>query len=97
MSKSEIIVIRESTSESIIRDCVSAGTLIGLIGVGVVLDSQAMQWVAGIMWMLWMLARGLRIMKDNRFTIEKARLRLDEIEVCESNSSLGEGKERMTR
>lgn len=84
-AKSEVIVIRERFLHSVGKDVVSFATLIATIGVGVWLDSSALQWIAGLAWIAWCFARVTRLVKDNTFSIAQARKRLDEIE-AEMNS-----------
>lgn len=57
------------------------GLPIALIGLGVIVDSAAMQWAAFIVWILFLVGVAGRIMKVNdNLTIDQARKRLDEIE-----------------
>ena len=48
MDQVKIIVIREPVVLSILRDCVTFALFVALIGIGVWLDSAAMQWVGAI-------------------------------------------------
>jgi len=78
MSKPEIIILNETLGKSIAKNAASFCTIVAIIGVGVVLDSAAMQWLGALIWMLWLLAKAS--MRGNTLTIEEARRRLDEIE-----------------
>lgn len=78
--KPEVILIRETARESWKADMSSVVGFVALIGIGVVLDSTAMQWVGAILGFITFMGRFNRMMKDNRLTIEQARKRLDEIE-----------------
>jgi hypothetical protein len=80
MADREVIIITESVRQSWLRDASSVAAFVALIGIGIVLDSTAMQWVGAIIGFLLITQRMSRLVKDNRFTIEEARKRLDEIE-----------------
>jgi hypothetical protein len=82
MSSPEVIVIYETVAQSVLKDAVSIAALSAAIGLGVVLNSPAMQWVAGIIWLVLVLSLSARAFKDNRMTVAKARKRLDEIEAA---------------
>jgi hypothetical protein len=77
-----IIVIKEPLIQSIARDLVSVGALIGAVGLGVYLDSQALQWIAGIVWLLILPLKAFSLMHNSKVTIEQARQKLDEIEAA---------------
>jgi hypothetical protein len=81
-TKPTVIIIHETVATSVTNDLVSFGTLSASIYVGHLLDSGAMQWIAGILWLLWVLSRAGRFIGDkrNHLTIEQARARLDAIE-----------------
>ena len=74
----EVIIINETVWESWQKDIVSFGSLIICIAVGVYLDSSALQWIAGFMFILMLLTRALA--QTKRLTIPQARKRLDELE-----------------
>ncbi len=79
----EIIIIKQPMLQSIISDAVTFAMGLALLGVGIAAGSSAMQWVGAISFFLCVLARGKRILKDNRFTIPQARARLDELEAAQ--------------
>jgi hypothetical protein len=54
-----------------------------MIGVGVVVESDAMQWFAAIVTFLHFFALSSGYRKRNTFSLEGARKRLDEIEAAE--------------
>ena len=54
------VVIHETLTQSILRDLVSFVTTVGIIGVGVLLDSPAMQWFGFVIAMLVILGRSAR-------------------------------------
>lgn len=76
----EIILIRETETlwKSILSDAVSFAAVVGIIGIGALLQSGAMQWAGFIM--LVLAVTGRIIGKTKRLTIAEARARLDEIE-----------------
>lgn len=58
-----------------------ASTMAAVIGVGVAVDSAAMQWAGFLMLMLIGLGSGIaKASKNEGLTIDEARARLDEIE-----------------
>lgn len=78
MTRPKIIIIRETVAQSWAID---AGTFLlfaALIGLGVLLDSGAMQWAGFIVGMAIAVSWARR--KETHCTIEQARVRLDEIE-----------------
>lgn len=76
MSDPEVIIIRETAVQSVVSDAVTLATFSAMIGIGIWMDSAAMQWVGGIFFFCWILARR----KAPRLTIKEARQRLDELE-----------------
>lgn len=52
----------------------------GLAGVGVVLDSTALQWIGALMGFMWVMARGSEAMRKAKCTIPEARAKLDALE-----------------
>lgn len=76
----EIIIITESARESWSRDASTVVAFVTMIGIGVFLESTALQWVGAILGFLHIIGRATRLFKDNRYTIEQARKRLDELE-----------------
>lgn len=91
MSAPKKVVIRfpEPLGLSIARDLVSTGTLLGAIGVGVWLDSDALQWVAGIIWCLWLIGKGTELTEKRTHTVAEARKLLDEYEHLPPDSDSG--------
>lgn len=78
-TKLEIIILHESVWDSIKTDIFTFGCLIASIYVGVLLQSSALQWIAGLMLMLSIITRGIHKM-ERHMTIPQARIRLDELE-----------------
>jgi hypothetical protein len=77
--KTEVIVIHETVLQSWLIDASTFALFICLIGVGIFLDSNAMQWVGAVIGFLTMVGRFSRL---NRLTIEQARARLNELEAA---------------
>ncbi|MFG1246763.1 hypothetical protein [Xanthobacter flavus] len=76
MSDPEIIIISESAAKSIVTDAVTLATFGAMIGIGVWMASDAMQWVGALFFLFWLLARR----KAPHLSIAEARKRLDELE-----------------
>ena len=74
----EIIVIKETWADSIIADAFSVAALVALVGIGVWLESDVLQW-AGLL-ALCLGAIGYRQSVMRRMTIAQARAKLDELE-----------------
>lgn len=78
-AKRELIIIHDDRFWlSVGRDVFSAGMLIALISVGVAVNSSALQWLGGIVWMMWLFARAQG--RRHFMTVAEARTRLDEID-----------------
>ena len=80
MSEETTIIIHETVWQSYARDAGSFVTIAALIGLGVFLESSAMQWVGAIVAMLALTARAIEQRNVCRMTIPEARKKLDEIE-----------------
>ena len=81
MSKSpEVIVIHESVLASYLKDIGSIVSLLAAVGLGIWLDSAALQWVAGLLWIVMVLTASVKSMNGNRMTVSDARKKIDEIE-----------------
>lgn len=79
--KPEIIIIRTTRSEMLKRLAFSFSAAIVMIGVGVVLESSAMQWTGAALFFLMCFVMSARLQNDrDRLTIPQARTRLDELE-----------------
>lgn len=79
-AKTEVMIIRETVAASIAKDAGTLAMFGALIGIGVLLDSGAMQWVGAVIGFFWIVTLSFRASVKNRLTIEQARVRLDEIE-----------------
>ena len=61
IEKIEIILLHETVKESIINDFTSFFLAVALIGIGVYLQSDAMQWIGFILTAISIMANGLRM------------------------------------
>lgn len=75
--KTEIIVLHETVLQSYLIDSSTFVLFAALIGLGVYLDSAAMQWAGAILGFMTMCSR---LNRQNRLTIPEARAKLDELE-----------------
>jgi|GEM_PF-6838397 len=80
MAEKQILLVHESLAQSIMKDLISGVTLLSMVGIGVWIDSGAMQWVAGIIWLLAMVGKSTAYAKNSVFSFDDARKRLDEWE-----------------
>ena len=76
----EVIVVVKNWPDTILHDLASVATFVVMIGTGVYLESTAMQWIGGLMWLLWVVSFASIVAKKGRMTIAQARKRLDELE-----------------
>lgn len=76
--KPEIIIIRETMLQSWISDASSVVGFLALIGIGVYLESNAMQWAGAILGFITICGKAFE--RDKRMTVAEARKRLDDIE-----------------
>lgn len=80
MSKREVILIRETLRDSVIRDLTTVICFVAMIGIGVWLDSSALQWIGAFLGFIAIMSRSINLMEKSRYSIEEARRRLDELE-----------------
>lgn len=78
MASPEIIIIRETWRESLLSDAGTFCLFVGLIGIGWLLDSSAMQWVGAFVGFVTILTTAKKL--GQRMTVAEARRKLDEIE-----------------
>ena len=76
--KLEFIIIHETVFQSWCRDASTFALFVGLIGIGYMLDSSAMQWAGFFVAIIATFVRAG--VKAKKLTIEQARARLDELE-----------------
>lgn len=83
MSKpNEVIIIHETVIQSWVRDASSVVMFVALIGIGVYLQSGAMQWAGAIIGFITIIGRAGGYSHRNKMTVAQARKRLDEIEAA---------------
>lgn len=83
MSKpNEVIIIHETVIQSWVHDASSAVMFVALIGIGVYLQSGAMQWAGAILGFLTISGQASTYINKNKMTVAQARKRLDEIEAA---------------
>jgi hypothetical protein len=80
--KPEVILLYETVAQSWARDASTFALLLCLIGMGVILQSSAMQWFGAVVGFIVICNRAGEAFKKNRMTIDQARKRLDEIEAA---------------
>lgn len=78
--KKTVIVVSESFRASAANDAFMFATIVSLIGIGVLLDSSAMQWIGGLLGMITISVRAAG--KTKPMTIAEARAKLDELEAA---------------
>lgn len=76
--KPPIVVIRQSVREAVISDISTVVSLVAVIGIGVLLDSAAMQWIGAILGMLSVVSRASKVAR--RMSIAEARAFIDKLE-----------------
>ena len=76
-NKTKVIVIHETVLQSYLIDTSTLFLFVSLIGIGVYLESTAMQWVGAIVGFFTL---GGRISRNGRKTIAEARKFLDDLE-----------------
>lgn len=77
VTKPEVIIVHETTLQSYLVDSSTFVMFAALIGLGVYLDSSAMQWIGAIIGFFTIAAKSNR---HNRMTFDQARKRIDELE-----------------
>lgn len=76
-----IILLRESWQSSLAKDAGTFVMLAGLICLGIIVGSTALEWIGALMGMFWLVAQTMRTTDKYKFTIAEARRRLDELEL----------------
>lgn len=67
-----IVCIHQTLIGSILSDLFSVSSLAALIGLGVILNSQAMQWCGFLLGSLWFIGRVTAVQKKSRMTPQEA-------------------------
>ena len=78
--KPEIIIVHERVLESWLRDAGTLATFCALIGIGVYLESSAMQWVGALIGFTIVFLKASRHMGENRYNFDEARKKINQIE-----------------
>lgn len=79
--KPVMLIAHESLTESILSDAFSTATLLGSVAIGVMVGSSALQWIAGLLWVVFFLGRSIgRENARHCYSFEEARKRIDEAE-----------------
>jgi len=77
--KIKIMILHETVAESIVCDFFTFGCLIASCYIGYLLDSSALQWIAGVLFVCSIIQRGFS-QYSNHYSIAGARAELDRIE-----------------
>lgn len=72
----EILIIEETALQSMVSDGVTLAMFAAMVGLGVALGSETMQYLGGSLFLVWLCIRR----RKPRLSIAQARRRLDEIE-----------------
>lgn len=75
-----IIISDDRLWKSIARDTYSGAVLLALVLLGWWIGSAALQWIGGIVWILFLFGRAANTFQKYRFTITEARDELDRLE-----------------
>jgi uncharacterized protein (AIM24 family) len=75
-----VVIIHETVLKSWLRDLSTFALFAALIGLGVFLNSSAMQWMGAIIAFLTVCGKASGLHKKNRKSIAEARQFLDELE-----------------
>lgn len=67
---------------TVLRDLSSFGCLAAMMGIGLIMDSSAFQWIAGGFGIFLVFAKADRKLAKSRMTIAQARAYLDRLEKC---------------
>lgn len=76
----DVIIIHETVAKSWLRDLSTFTLFVALIGLGIILDSGAMQWMGAIIGFITIMVKAAGVQKKNRKTIAQARAFLDDLE-----------------
>jgi hypothetical protein len=72
-----LIVIRETLAQSLLRDAGSVASSFALILPGFYIGSTALQFIGGLLLVLFAFCKLTTIVNDNRMTLEQARDKID--------------------
>lgn len=77
-----VVIIHETILKSWLRDLSTFALFAALIGLGLLLNSSAMQWMGAIIAFLTIFGKASGLHKKNRKTIAEARQFLDELDAA---------------
>ena len=75
-----VIVLHETILQSIVRDVGTLAMFVVLIGIGWLIDSNAMQWFGGLIAFIVTCGEATAIYNKSRHSLASARALLDDIE-----------------
>ena len=75
-----IMLVDDRLFKSLLSDACTVISFVAMIGIGVLLESSAMQWVGALMWMMAVIGKAALISSKQRYTISEARSELDKLE-----------------
>ena len=76
--QAEVIIVHETILKSVVVDATTFVLFLALIGIGWLLNSDAMQWVGAIIGFITIVSQSS--IRSKRCTIDQARKKLDELE-----------------
>lgn len=84
MAETKFLIVHETVLQSVAKDLISAATLLSMVGVGIWANSSALQWAAGIIWILSMFGKSANLSKQNTVhSFAAARRKIDAWEAGE--------------
>lgn len=75
-----ILIIKEGWAQSWLRDASTFTLFLALIGIGILLQSTALQWVGALIGFFHIAGNARRMLKRDSLTIPEARAKLDALE-----------------
>ncbi|WP_298981501.1 hypothetical protein [uncultured Roseibium sp.] len=91
--KHEIIIIDGRLAPSVMKSLTTFGLLTAMMGIGIIMDSSAFQWVAGVVGLIWLIAKASINAKNSQMTLDQARAFLDEIDRRSASNSESQGED----
>lgn len=73
-----IILVRENFMESVKRDLFSFTVVVAMVGVGRLIDSDALEWIGGILALLVIFGKASAFGKSSKMTLEQAEQKIRE-------------------
>ena len=75
-----VLMYVQTSKQSIVCDTYTFVMILATIGIGVLLESTAMQWVGFLMLFVILMVRASKLRKESTYTIEQAKKKLAELE-----------------